>query len=47
MLVSNILSSPAIIHAGKRDQGCNSPLSPTATGLESSFFLSVTVAPQI
>ena len=34
-LVSNILSSPAIIHAGKRDQGCKCPLSHIATGLES------------
>ena len=34
-LVSNILSSPAIMHAGKRDDICKCPLSPIATGLES------------
>ena len=31
----NFLISPAIIHAGKRDQGCKCPLSPIDTGLES------------
>ena len=42
--VFNILSSPAIIHAGKRGQGCECPLSPIATGLESCF-LSLIIAP--
>ena len=34
-LVSNVLSSPAIIHAGKQDEGCKWPLLPIATGLKS------------